>query len=105
VTRTRRSTATLLALIALALGALAMAGCGDDDDGQVTLPTISVEQPTTTGETTTAPSTTGTGDSGGVAPNADPSRQDSQSNDTPPEPGSPEEAFENACKQNPAACG
>jgi len=35
----------------------------------------------------------------------DPEKPDSAKNDKPPEPGSPEEAFEQACEANPAACG
>ena len=36
-------------------------------------------------------------------PPADPPR-DSPENDTPPEPGSPEERFEQFCTENPGAC-
>jgi hypothetical protein len=105
VTRASRVTALLLALGAIALGGL-LAGCGDDEDPEVTVPTISVEEttatdltvPTETGATTTAP------DDGGT-PSYDPNQDDSPSNDKPPEPGSPEEQFENFCKQNPGACG
>lgn len=98
----------LLAIASLSLVALAGSGCGDDDDTEVTLPTISVEDeaqttatdqlPTTTKPTETQPPNGGTG-------TINPNREDSPKNDKPPDPGSPEEAFENACKQNPAACG
>jgi hypothetical protein len=102
-----RAPAILLATGALALGALA--GCGDDDEGiEVTVPEISIEDttteaaPTETTETTetTEPETGGTG-----APGVDPNQEDSAANDKPPAPGSPEEAFEQACKEDPAACG
>jgi hypothetical protein len=89
-------------LAVLAIGA----GCGDDDeDVEVTVPEISVEETTTEAapvETTetTAPETGGTG-----APSVDPNQEDSATNDKPPAPGSPEEAFEQACEENPAACG
>lgn len=32
------------------------------------------------------------------------SQEDSPANDTPPEPGSPQERFEQFCAQNPGAC-
>jgi len=104
LSRLPRAPAILLATGALALGALA--GCGDDDEGvEVTVPEISIEDttteaaPTETTETT-EPETGGTG-----APGVDPNQEDSATNDKPPAPGSPEEAFEQACKENPAACG
>ena len=101
----RRVTALLLTLAALSFGALLGFGCGgDDDDVDVSVPEISVETtqsvPTETTETATQPDTGGTGE-GGI----DPSQEDSATNDKPPEPGSPEEAFEQACEENPAACG
>jgi hypothetical protein len=37
-------------------------------------------------------------------PPADQAPEDSPSNDTPPEPGSPAERFEQFCAQNPGAC-
>jgi hypothetical protein len=110
-----RSVPTLL-LVALALSVLGAVGCGDDND-DVTTPTITVEEEPTTEETVPAETTTtpeqteaetqtqpqggGTGGSGSY----DPGKEDSATNDKPPEPGSPEEAFEQACKENPAACG
>ena len=105
----------LLLAAALALSVLGATGCGDDND-DVTLPTISVEEETattvperTTTETTTTETTetepetggTGTGGSGSF----DPGKEDSATNDKPAEPGTPEAAFEEACKVNPAACG
>lgn len=102
MSRRLQAPAILLATGALALGALA--GCGDDDeDVQVTVPEISVEDPdleVAPPPETTDPQTGGTG-----SPEADPTQEDSETNDKPPEPGSPEEAFEQACEQNPAACG
>lgn len=64
------------------------------------MPTISVEQPPAEATEPAEPQTGGVG-AGGY----DPGREDSSSNDKPPPPGSPEEAFEQACEQNPAACG
>lgn len=101
-----RTAALLLATAVLALGAF---GCGDDDgsSSEVTVPTIEAPTDVTeTGATTTAPSGGVTpDDSGGGTGTADPSEEDSATNDKPPRPGSPEEAFEKECEQNPAACG
>ena len=101
-----RTAALPLAVAALAFGALVGVGCGGDED-EVTLPTISVEdtgtspiETTGTATTPTEPQTGGTGSG-----DFDPSQEDSATNDKPPEPGSPEAAFEEACKQNPVACG
>ncbi len=41
---------------------------------------------------------------GGTKP-PDSSKPDSATNDTRPAPGSPADKFEQACEQNPAACG
>jgi hypothetical protein len=87
----------------LALGA---AGCGDDEgDDSIS---ISVPEVTTTESvpetTTTAPAPTETTGGTGTKTVA-PSEPDSATNDVPPPPGSPQEAFEQACKKNPAACG
>lgn len=104
-------TTLLLATAAVALGVFGFAGCGDDESpsDDVTVPTI--EAPTDATES--APATTTAPDSGGVSPGGgsgsggtpDPSQEDSATNDKPPEPGSPAEAFEKACEENPAACG
>ena len=111
MSRGRTAAAVMLALTALGLGAL-FTGCGDDDDVEVTIPEITVEGTTTTESTVqtteSTPSTTTGGDGeGGVSGGTsyDPDAPDSSSNDKPPAPGSPEEAFEKACEQNPAACG
>ena len=106
--------ATALPLIGLLLVlAVGAAGCGDDDSDapEPTVPSISVPELETTPEatTTTEPAetegTTTESGSGGVAKPVDPAKEDSPTNDKPPAPGSPEEAFEKACEQNPAACG
>ena len=95
-----------LALSAIAL-ALAIAGCGSDDSGETTapppsIPAVTAPQLTTTPPaTTTAPGTTSTGKGG----NFNPSEPDSETNDVPPPAGSPQEAFEKQCEQNPQACG
>jgi hypothetical protein len=108
-----------LAATALVLG-LAVAGCGGDDSGETTAPqTVSIPAitspiPTTTtapATTTTPGGSTTTGKEGGggtggtgVKP-ANPNEPDSPTNDVQPPPGSPQEAFEKQCEQNPAACG
>ena len=96
------------ALIALVLGA---AGCGSDASGDKTAPTFSVPS-------VTAPAapqiSTSTGKTGGVKPGTttskgggtyNPAAPDSPTNDVPPPAGSPQEAFEKQCEQNPSACG
>lgn len=110
MSRARRSTALLLGLALIGLGALAGIGCGDDNNTEVTLPTISVQDDAQTvpDQTTTTESTPTESQNGGTGPGTgtyDPKQPDSAANDKPPQPGSPEEQFENACKQNPAACG
>ena len=94
------------ALIALVLG---VAGCGGDSSGETTAPTFSVPSVTAPGIATTT-----TGPTGGVKPGTtnskgsktyNPTAPDSPTNDVPPPPGSPQEAFEKQCEQNPQACG
>jgi hypothetical protein len=98
-----------LALAAVAAG-LGAVGCGDDESGEETTPSISIPAVTVpTGPTTTAPSSgvapeTTTG-SGSGRDTYDPAQPDTPENDVPPPPGSPQEAFEQMCEQNPAACG
>jgi hypothetical protein len=97
-----------LAAVAAALGA---AGCGDDESGAETTPSISIPSVTVpTAPTTTAPSggvapQTTTGSDSGEGGSYDPAKPDTPENDVPPPPGSPQEAFEQMCEQNPAACG
>ncbi len=105
----RKLAALVLVGAALALGA---AGCGDDEDSpEVTIPTISTEDSTdtTTSESTTesteSTETESGDDSGGTGGSFDPNQEDSETNDKPPPAGSPQEAFEKQCEQNPAACG
>jgi hypothetical protein len=99
-----------LSLAAIAL-AVAIAGCGSDSSGDTTAPTVSlpvITSPLGTTSTaaatttTTTPSTTSTPRKGG---NYNPNAPDSATNDVPPPSGSPQEAFEKQCKQNPQACG
>jgi hypothetical protein len=94
--------------LALAIGVIA-AGCGSDDSGETTAPSVSIPAVTSPGlttstapATTTAPGTTSTG-KGGTTFN--PKAPDSATNDIPPPKGSPQEQFEQQCKQNPSACG
>jgi hypothetical protein len=104
VIRPTRAAAALLAAGILALGA---AGCGDDDDDPVdiTVPTTTsvpeVTTPTVPQETTTTTPTT----AGPTGKQVDPAAPDSQTNDVPPPPGSPQAEFEKACEKNPAVCG
>jgi hypothetical protein len=104
-----------LAVTTLALG-LAIAGCGGDDSGETTAPpTISIPAITSPipATTTTTPATTststgtrGNGNGGTGPPNrTNPNLPDSATNDVAPPAGSPQEAFEKQCEQNPKACG
>ena len=116
--------------LALALLApLLLAACGGDDEPspeEVKKPELTVpqdEESTDTTETTEPEAETGTEGDGGSAdgpmdqPNPGnggvpapdnnepaPEPRDSPANDTPPEPGSPAERFEQFCAQNPGAC-
>jgi hypothetical protein len=120
------------AWLALALIAPALAACGGDSEPSstpvqkppMTVPgeATDLTQPTDTetDTTETSPDTAGTtptttapqdqateGNGGAQAPDsgAPPSSQeDSPANDTPPEPGSPADRFEQFCAQNPGAC-
>ena len=105
------------ALTCLALGAVG-AGCGGGEEPTDTteppLPSLPQGSPapdtggdSTGGATDTAPSTdtAPTDPSGGAPAPAPDSPPDSPTNDVAPEPGSPESRFEDACDQNPAACG
>jgi hypothetical protein len=94
----------MLAAVALTLGAVA---CGDDGgDTSTTIPEVTIPEDTTTvpETTTTTESTTTTEDNGGT-PTFNPDEADSPTNDKPPAPGSPEDAFEQDCQQHPGKCG
>jgi len=104
-----------LAATTLLIG-LAVAGCGSDDSGETSAPTPGVSIPAVTSPipaTTTAPvttsaptGTTGKGNGGTGPPNrTNPNLPDSATNDVAPPAGSPQEAFEKQCEQNPKACG
>ncbi|HEY6652785.1 MAG TPA: hypothetical protein VI028_01530 [Solirubrobacterales bacterium] len=103
-----------LALTTLALG-LAIAGCGGDDSGKTTappavsIPSITSPIPATTTipvTTSTSTGTTGNGNGGSGPPKrTNPNLPDSATNDVAPPAGSPQEAFEKQCEQNPKACG
>ena len=99
----------LLIPLALAIG-LAGAGCGSDSSGETTTHSVSIPaitSPVPTASTTATPTTTAPGTTattkGGKPFN--PQAPDSATNDVPPKKGSPQAAFEQQCKQNPAACG
>ena len=101
-----------LALASISLGLL-VTGCDGDDSGETTtVPSVSIPSITSPIPSTTTPApattTTPTGSTttkgngtGGVSPN----QPDSETNDVPPPAGSPQEAFEKQCEQNPDACG
>ena len=101
-----RPLAALIAALALTLGA---AACGDDDEDvtSTTVPEVTIPDATTSPTETIAPEPTTTEDDGGNGgtPTVDPQAEDSPSNDKPPAPGSPEEAFEKDCQANPGKCG
>ena len=102
--------AALAVLGALALGA-PLAGCGGDEETT----TVSTEVTTTGATTSTSGSTStttrtdtdaepgggGGGGSGGGSGSPD---VDSERNDLPPEPDSPQEDYESFCDENPEAC-
>lgn len=86
-------------------------GCGDDEPIRDDPITISVPEVQTGTEVETGPAETGGGastesDGSGSAPSGGTGApKDTEDNDTPPAPGSPEAAFEEYCEQNPGACG
>jgi hypothetical protein len=97
----------LLIPVALATGVIA-AGCGSDSSGETTTHSVSipaVTSPVPAVSTTTAPATTATGATSTGTQTFNPQEPDSATNDVPPKKGSPQAAFEQQCKQNPAACG
>jgi hypothetical protein len=94
--------------LALAIGLIA-AGCGSDNSGETTAPTVSIPAVTspgistsTTPAATVTPGTTATSKGGKTF---NPNAPDSATNDVPPAEGSPQAQFEKQCKQNPSACG
>ena len=106
-----------LVVTALVIG-LGIVGCGGDDSSEtaapptVSIPAITSPIPTTTtvpATTTTPTSSTTTGTATatgtGTAKRVNPNEPDSATNDVPPPPGSPQEAFEKQCQQTPEACG
>jgi hypothetical protein len=114
----RRSAGVVLSCAALALAGVGFAGCGDDD-GETTTPTTEPATPTGVtgpngGRDDQRPGQQGDAaledDTVSPPPETDPSQlptepaEDSAENDVAPEPGSPEESFEQFCDQNPEAC-
>jgi hypothetical protein len=101
-----------LALASIATGLLT-SGCGGYGSQETTQPTVSIPPVTspipttgTTGPATTESTATESTTTVGKNRNgADPSKPDSAGNDVPPPAGSPQEAFEKHCQQNPQACG
>jgi hypothetical protein len=100
-----RYIAPLVAIVIVVAGS----GCGSDESGEDTAPTVSIPAitsplgTTTAGPVTTSPPGATSTTNGGKT--YDPNVPDSETNDVPPPPGSPQEAFEKACEQNPEACG
>jgi len=117
--------------IALALAAaLLVAGCGGDDTSESGEPpaaesqTLEEPAPAEPAEPIdpSDPKDDGKQNTGGTSPDdgepkngkdkgggggggkQDPSEVDSEKNDVPPDPGSPLEAFEKFCEENPRAC-
>jgi hypothetical protein len=62
------------------------------------------ETPTPATGTTGSTGTTGTGGTTAATPTAAPQQQDSASNDTTPDSGSPPQQFEQFCQENAGAC-
>jgi hypothetical protein len=93
----------LLGAIAVVIAA---SGCGGDESGSEPT-TISIPDVTApTASTPTFPQTsTSRGITGTNGKTINPNAPDSETNDLPPPPGSPQEAFEKQCEQNPQACG
>lgn len=122
---TLRRTVAALGCVA----ALALAGCGDDEGttesvAPSTDATKATEAPagastTSTTELSTTEATVSTTEATVAPPPTDettittttepggydPDKRDAEDNDKPPEPGSPEEAFEEACEADAKACG
>lgn len=100
----------LAAALVIVLGAPLVGGCRDDEaTTTVTIqsaPTPAPSAPTTASEpatSSTSTSETTTSISGGDS--TPPEIADSEDNDLPPQPGSPEEAFEQECEKHPDRCG
>jgi hypothetical protein len=99
-----------LALAIIAIGLATAVGCGGDSSGETTAPSFSIPAatspiaPTATAPVTTSTSTGTTSTSKG-GKTFNPKLPDSETNDLPPPAGSPQEAFEKQCEQNPQACG
>ena len=108
------------AVVALGLGGAAFAGCGggDDDETAATTPDTTTEaesqEPNAPSDSEGTDSEQPAGDTGGgdgVAGGDDPTPadtgkpgEDTKENDVPPPPGSPAEAFEQACDADPELC-
>jgi hypothetical protein len=95
--------------LVFAIGLIA-AGCGGDDSGETTAPSVSIPAVTAPVATSTAQATTMTAPgtttiTGKGTTTYNPNLPDSASNDIPPAKGSPQAQFEQQCKQNPSACG
>ena len=110
--RVRRTAALLAASVALVA-----AGCGSED-GENAAETTTAPALTAPAATPTTPARPPTRDDPATAPNGGqdvppggnsggtpaPAPEDSPENDTPPEPGSAADRFEEQCRRTPAAC-
>jgi hypothetical protein len=100
--------AILCALVALAAGG-SLAGCGGDDEKDAQPASkersVTTAPPTTRSRPATQPAPS---EQSGGNTTPDPSREDSPENDLPPEPGSPQERFEQdlerRCGKNGEKC-
>ncbi len=111
IARAARALPLVAAVGALALGG-ATAGCGGGDSTTQSN-TAPQTQATATTAATTGTATTTTGGGGGNGNGGTPSgggggsgggAVDRPGHDIPPEPGSPQDKFEKACKANPGMC-
>lgn len=90
----RRPVAGALALV-VCLSAI-LIGCGSGDS-QTSTSEFQIDVPGVAITTPGAEPGSGTG--------VTPEQLDTKENDLPPEPGSPQDAFEKFCRENPDACG
>lgn len=89
-----RHSAALLTVATVVVMAGLISGCGSQEEQEGTTSTFEIVLPDD-GETGTSQDTKP----------LDPTLPDSETNDLPPEPDSPQEAFEKFCRENPRACG
>jgi hypothetical protein len=110
--RRRWRCAALAVLGAIALGA-PPAGCGGDEETTTITTEATTSSTTSTSATTSTTTRTDAGPEGGGGAGGGGSGEgggsgtpqvDSEQNDLPPEPNSPQEDYERFCDENPEAC-